>query len=67
MEHLIDPVWLLIDTSSGPHGRILWLQLSNNIMLQLQFIFTILLQLSHLDSMKFIGLHNIKLLIKTQY
>ena len=54
----------LIDTSSGPHGMILWLQLSHNVILQLQFIFTLLTQVSSLDCIEFVGLHTTLLMIK---
>ena len=35
---LIGPVQLLIDTSSGSHGIVHWLQLSHNMILQLHFM-----------------------------
>ena len=38
---LISLVQLLIDPSSRIHGMILWLQMSHNVILQLQFIFAI--------------------------
>ena len=59
----IGPVYLLIDTSSGPYGMILWLQLSYNVIPKLQSIFTILTQLSHLQCTEFVGLHATLLII----
>ena len=67
VEHSYWSSQTLVNTLSGPHGKIIWLQLLHNVLPQLQFIFTILTQQSHLDSMEFIGLHNILLIINIQY
>ena len=46
---------------------ILWLQLSHNAILQLQFMFMILTELFHLECTKFVGLHMVLLSINIKY
>ena len=65
--NLTSPVEILIDTSTGQHSMILWLQLSHNIFLQLQFAFTILTQLSHLYLRILLVCITILLIINIQY
>ena len=52
LDVFIGSVLILIDTSSGLHGKMFWLQLAHNAMLSLQLIFATLMGLSHLNCIR---------------